>query len=328
MAKKTVSVKAILEDVKKGLSDNEIMMRHELSPSQLKSVMSQLSEKGYLSADEIEARGGSKARTCPSCGQSVPGNVEQCKHCGAWMDGSYAPPPPGGPQSGAPIGPGASAGPGVPAHQPYGGTDAWDDDKYCPWEDAQSIGWGEAFKQTLMGSLFSPTEFFSKMPTAGGIGLPLVYAVIVSTVGSVLGQLWMSLVIPSQGSGGLVSSFIWSLLTTPFGAVIGLFINAGVVHVCLMIVGAAYSGFEGTFRAISYAQSGYLLAAAPIPMLGLLVGAVWTLVLVVIGLREAHETTTGKALLAVLLPIILCCGIAMFMAFSLGLMGSMMQGMQ
>jgi hypothetical protein len=34
-----------------------------------------------------------------------------------------------------------------------------------------------------------------------------------------------------------------------------------------------------------------------------MVGGIWVVVLWVIGLREAHETTTGKALAAVLVPL-------------------------
>jgi ABC-type molybdate transport system permease subunit len=44
-----------------------------------------------------------------------------------------------------------------------------------------------------------------------------------------------------------------------------------------------------------------------IPVCGWLIALVYTIVLECIGLARAHETTTGKALIAVLLPIFLCC---------------------
>ncbi|HSL70647.1 MAG TPA: YIP1 family protein, partial [Longimicrobiales bacterium] len=34
-----------------------------------------------------------------------------------------------------------------------------------------------------------------------------------------------------------------------------------------------------------------------------MVGVVWSIVLIVIGLREAHHTTTARAVLAVVIPI-------------------------
>ena len=39
-----------------------------------------------------------------------------------------------------------------------------------------------------------------------------------------------------------------------------------------------------------------------------MVSWIWQIVLDVIGLKEAHETTYGKSALAVFLPTIVCCG--------------------
>ena len=45
-----------------------------------------------------------------------------------------------------------------------------------------------------------------------------------------------------------------------------------------------------------------------IPICGGFIAAVWNIVLECVGLGRAHEIDTGKAVLAVLLPIIVCCG--------------------
>ena len=45
-----------------------------------------------------------------------------------------------------------------------------------------------------------------------------------------------------------------------------------------------------------------------------MIAVVWNIVLECIGLARAHETDTGKAVMAVLLPIIVCCGGAMLLA--------------
>jgi len=37
-------------------------------------------------------------------------------------------------------------------------------------------------------------------------------------------------------------------------------------------------------------------------------------VIEIIGLREAHGTTTGRAALAVFLPLIVCCGLSIVVA--------------
>ena len=96
----------------------------------------------------------------------------------------------------------------------------------------------------------------------------------------------------------------------PLLIVIGLFIGAGIMHLSLMLVGGNKKGFETTFRVIAYSTSAQV--GAIIPLLGGLIAGIWTIVVEIIGLREAHQTTTLKAILAVFLPIIaacFCCGI-------------------
>jgi hypothetical protein len=52
---------------------------------------------------------------------------------------------------------------------------------------------------------------------------------------------------------------------------------------------------------------------------------VWAIILYVFGLAIAHRTTQGKAVLAVLLPVVLCCAFAaalMFMGVLAGVAAS------
>ena len=47
-----------------------------------------------------------------------------------------------------------------------------DQDRYCPWEDQDKIGFLEGLLRTLKESLFTPREFFYKLPVEGGIFNP------------------------------------------------------------------------------------------------------------------------------------------------------------
>jgi hypothetical protein len=81
-----------------------------------------------------------------------------------------------------------------------------------------------------------------------------------------------------------------------------------VLHLFLMMAGGAKQSFETTFRVYSYAHSSiYWLSilANFIPFAFLLV-LVWLVILLIVGLSKAHETTQGKAAVAVLVPIGLC----------------------
>jgi hypothetical protein len=107
------------------------------------------------------------------------------------------------------------------------------------------------------------------------------------------------------------------LILAPLGIVIVLFIGAAVVHLCLMIVGGANQPFETTFRVLAFTQ-GSTGVLQLIPVCGGVIASVWGIVVNCIGLARAHETDTGRAVLAVLLPVIVCCGGAVVLGIMLG----------
>ena len=74
-----------------------------------------------------------------------------------------------------------------------------------------------------------------------------------------------------------------------------------------MIVGGANQSFETTFRVLAFTQ-GSTGVLQSIPVSGGVLAAVWAVVVNCIGLARAHETDTGRAVLAVILAVIVCCG--------------------
>jgi hypothetical protein len=87
-----------------------------------------------------------------------------------------------------------------------------------------------------------------------------------------------------------------------------------------MIVGGNKKGYEATFRTFSYANSARLFHVIPfflIPFLAPLlyfVLTVYHLTLIVIGIRECNEISTGRAVLAVLLPLIVLIGLGILVS--------------
>ncbi|HEY7000280.1 MAG TPA: YIP1 family protein [Candidatus Udaeobacter sp.] len=199
-----------------------------------------------------------------------------------------------------------------------------------PWEHRQERGFFNAFVETLVMVLTKPGEAFTVMKREGGLGEPLIYALIGGCVGGIVSLLYQ-LGLQSMGffanrhdtfaamAGTGVGSAAFIVLV-PLFVVIGLFIGSAIVHVCLMIVGGANQPFETTFRVVAFSQG----SAGPlqiIPICGGLVAGVWGLVCNCIGLARAHNTDTGRAVLAVFLPIIVCCGGIMLIAFIFGGLG-------
>lgn len=180
------------------------------------------------------------------------------------------------------------------------------------WESGE--GFIGAFFKTARDSLFSPTKFFKKVGGGEGYWAPLIYGVIagiIGTFGSILWQwLLMAQFIPLVGPlSALPLGFILTmiLIATPFLIAFSIFVGSAINHVCLMIVGGNKKGFKATFRAVSYAWSGYLFGI--IPVIGSTIGAIYSLVLIIFGIREGHGITTGRAVLAVLLPVIVIAGL-------------------
>src|SRR6185295_18320926 len=193
-----------------------------------------------------------------------------------------------------------------------------------PWDDRQQKGFFTAFIETLQMVLIRPAEAFTVMKREGGFGEPLIYAVVGGSVGAIVSFLF-SLLFHSFGMftnqrnplgamAGMGIGSIGFIILAPLAIVIGLFIVAGIVHLCLMIVGGANQPFETTFRVLAFTQ-GSTGVLQVIPVCGGLISGVWAIVCYCIGLARAHETDTGRAVLAVFLPLIVCCGGGVLIAF-------------
>ena len=253
---------------------------------------------------------------CPHCGKEVADGQIFCQHCGAKLFEETAP------ESAlekAPLG---------------GGREK------TSWEDRETQGFFGGLFKTLNETLFRPSEFFKKMSVTGGLTDPLLYALIIGMVGLMFSYFWqialksaMQDMLPGmqaaagqrlfQGIGMTILAFL-----SPFLIILGLFISSGILHLFLVMVKGAKHGFEATFRVVAYGYSANIFLV--VPFCGGLLAGVWAIILYIIGLREAHETTGGKAALAVFLPVIVCCGlimiaVALFMGAIAASLGTIMQ---
>ena len=171
--------------------------------------------------------------------------------------------------------------------------------------------------------LTRPVAAFTAMKREGGLGEPLLYAIIGGTFGAVFAITYNFVLrsfalfgerqdVMAHVFGGF--GWIFLLVLTPLFVVIGMFVVSAILHVCLMIVGGAKQSFETTFRVVCFAEG----SASPllvIPFCGGVITGIWKIVLYCIGLARAHETETGRAVIAVLLPLIVCCGGCLLLIF-------------
>lgn len=189
-------------------------------------------------------------------------------------------------------------------------------DKSIPWEERNSLGNVDAFSATFMLSMTKPTSFFRRLPAKGGIFNPIIYALICGLAGTLIDLFWQFF-IPSSGfieeelrSADTINEFyIIMALLSPLIIPLALFINTGILHFSLLLVGVKHSDFETTFRVVCYGSGTNLIVI--IPVIGIMVGVIWKLALEVIGLREIYSISSRRALTAVLLPFL----IAIFLLF-------------
>jgi hypothetical protein len=191
-----------------------------------------------------------------------------------------------------------------------------------PWDQRQTKGLFTAFIETLQLVLSKPAEAFTAMKREGGLGEPLIYALIGGSFGAAIAWIYnfafqsFALFQPRHNAlAGLIGGVGWIffLILVPFFVAIGVFIISAILHLCLMLVGGAKQSFETTFRVICFA-GGSVNPLLVIPFCGGLIVGIWKIILYCIGLARAHETETGRAVLAVLLPLIVCCGGAIIAA--------------
>src|ERR671919_2838470 len=174
----------------------------------------------------------------------------------------------------------------------------------------------ESFVGTVRDLVTRPVAFFHDMARRGDFVNPLIFAlvcaVISAAIGGFLGVLYATVGIGDTGVGGAIGTLVASMFFTPIISAIALFVGAGILHLLVaLVVKPANAGLEATFRVVSYSNVAQLVGW--VPVLGPLVATVASIVLSIIGVREVHETTTGKAALVVLIPAVVGLLIALLL---------------
>jgi len=182
---------------------------------------------------------------------------------------------------------GSPAGPGGPPPPRTSGGAAGDEFRYT--DPVQS------FISTVQRVVVQPADFFRGILRQGDFINPLIFAIICYEVSAILGGI-IALAFGNQGFG----AFIVSIILAPIGTAIALFIGAGILYLLVMlIVGSRNAGYEATFRVGAYAAVTSLVSW--IPFIGW-IASLYGIYLAIVGIREVHNTTTGKAALVVLIP--------------------------
>jgi hypothetical protein len=267
---------------------------------------------------QVEA--GQQMIKCPQCGY-VQEETDECIKCGVIISkflkfqeevkpagiervapGADRPPAAEGPQPQRTI--------GTPMEEPSGST---------PWEEMANLGFFTAFFRTIKEVLFSPSQFFRSMPVNKDMHYPLIYGILMGFFVGVFSLFWQyafsGISGQVKGTELLFTSYfiIIYALIIPIILAIQLFAVSGVFHTSLMIVGGDRRGFDATFRVVAYISTIQLLSivvlwagfATKAPVVFFLIYFFYAAVMFSIGFKQSHQISTGRAVLAVFLPIII-----------------------
>lgn len=195
----------------------------------------------------------------------------------------------------------------------------------APWERRSELGLVQAFVQTTKAVLTEPQGFFERLDKDVTTYECLLFPMIPQTIASIVAWLFSLLFVGASAaflggaSGGRPNPFaglfgagvlgVFQVVLAPIGAVIGVYIWAGLIHLFLAMTKKAGAPFQQTMRGVCYAQAPTILGL--IPLLGPIVGFFWCLVTYVFMVMKVHRVSGGNAVAAVLaLPLLLacCCG--------------------
>ena len=193
-----------------------------------------------------------------------------------------------------------------------------------PWED-ESVPFPANLGLTWWDCLVSPDRFFSHVAWEKPFARPLLYYLILSILGGLLGLFWFvwSPWGTAEYLGLTIELQLLSFFLMPFALLLALGLIALMQHLFVVLLVPDRRGFGATATVLCYGSGVGLLKAVLPPALGLTrsVGGVfgapylvlyvvlmmavlaWYVVVVVIGVRRAHSTTTGRAAAIVLLPM-------------------------
>lgn len=196
-----------------------------------------------------------------------------------------------------------------------------------PWERRAEVGTRRGILQTAKQVTFSPKAFFRHTAREGGLREPLAFGILFGSIGLMLELFWHFLLgeeslssvnINFLGEYGAGAVFLAAAVLCPVAATAIICVTSLMVHFLLTVVRGGRKGFEATFRVVSYAQAaqGWTL----IPYVGGLVATLWLMIVHLVGVREIHEVSYTRVIIAFLIPAVLAVGVLMAAGLSLFLL--------
>jgi hypothetical protein len=178
-----------------------------------------------------------------------------------------------------------------------------------PWEDPE-VGFPEDLGRTWIESLTSPVSFFQRMEPEAPLARAVLYFLIMAVGAALFSLLWglagSAPELPPQAAEVMDLDprgiQLFGFFLSPFANLVLLGLAAVSVHLFVRLLTDSSHPLLATTRVICYASGPALFTI--VPWAGEIAGWISSAILLVIGVREVHGTTTGRATLTVLFPFL------------------------
>jgi hypothetical protein len=178
-----------------------------------------------------------------------------------------------------------------------------------PWEDPQD-GYFAAFHQTSLRVLFAAPRFFAGLAPQKHLARALLFYMIVGLIQIAAEQVWLEVFAEALAPRAESEPQVAQLFTLLSGEMslplfvlarsafisLQLFTVAALYHVVFRIIVPDRADYSLTFQVIAYASAPALLGI--VPVLGSLVGFVWSIACSIAGCRYALRISWRQTLLA------------------------------
>lgn len=196
-------------------------------------------------------------------------------------------------------------------------------DKGAAWEQWPQVNWFTAFFATITRVMFSAAQFFRSLPQNAPLSRALGFFLIIVIFQTIVERLWVDFFISVLAPGAVDDPQLdkmLKLLASQSGLVMTLILKCGLMlaqlyffalllFVPFRFLAPGRASYNLFVQILAYSVAPMILCA--VPLLGSLVGMIWSLVCMVSGCRAAlgldwTKTLTGfLPLLCLLAPFIM-----------------------
>jgi hypothetical protein len=166
----------------------------------------------------------------------------------------------------------------------------------------------------IVGFLFHPAESFREVkdeeinPTLQYFGVIAFFYSVLFTIVTTLQLIPMHPLVTMFGvspQGGVIDVFLFVLTLIILFAMtfIGAFLFGAWLHLFAWLLGGK-KGMWQTEKSVFYGLTPFLILGW-IPVIGGIIGGIWSIVLGIMGLKELQGISTGRAVVAVILAIVI-----------------------